>query len=171
MEASERREQIAKRLRRASTAIVARELAETFEVSRQVIVGDIALLRASGIDILSTPKGYMMRFEQEANYKKKIVSQHTKKQTREELETILKFGGEIIDVSIEHPVYGEMNGALNIKTEEDMEIFLEKVINDDVSLLSGLTEGVHTHTIAAASQEAMDKIEKELRREGFLYPY
>lgn len=169
MGAKKRREQLLSDLKYSSHPIVARELAEKFQVSRQVIVGDIALLRAAGEEILSTPKGYVMRVASGVQYKKKIVCQHTRQQTREELQIIIDLDGEIIDVSVEHPLYGELNGTLNISSYADIDEFMEQITANDTSLLSELTEGLHTHTIAAKNREKVEMIESKLKKKGFLY--
>lgn len=169
MIASERRTEIVKQLKGSSNPIVARELAEKYEVSRQVIVGDIALLRASGEEILSTPNGYTMRIHSGTRYKKKIVCQHTKEQTKNELSLIVEHGGEIIDVSVDHPIYGEMNGALNIDSMEDVEAFIQQINREEVSLLSDLTDGLHTHTVSAKDKKTIEKIEEKLKERNLLY--
>ena len=47
MDAQERRQAIARRLERARSPVSATALAREFSVSRQIIVGDVALLRAA----------------------------------------------------------------------------------------------------------------------------
>lgn len=61
MHAQERRQEILKLLHQSAHPISASALAERFSVTRQVIVGDIALLRSSGADILATPRGYCIQ--------------------------------------------------------------------------------------------------------------
>ena len=56
MRAEERRQAILEHLRQSSRPVSAGLLAERFSVSRQVVVGDVALLRASGADISATPR-------------------------------------------------------------------------------------------------------------------
>ena len=55
--AQERRRAVARALEEADGPVSAAALAERFSVSRQIIVGDIALLRAAGADISATPRG------------------------------------------------------------------------------------------------------------------
>lgn len=169
MEAVKRREDILNQLKQSSTAVVARELAECYQVSRQVIVGDIALLRAAGSEIVSTPKGYLLRSNEGVRFKKKIVCHHSREDTKRELDTIVSLGGAVIDVTVEHPIYGEINGVLNIENKEEVDAFTKKLASDEVALLSDLTDGLHTHTIATKDKETADKIEAELRKEGLLY--
>ena len=60
MRAEERRQAIRELLQRAKQPVSATALAAQFSVSRQIIVGDIALLRAAGADISATPRGYVI---------------------------------------------------------------------------------------------------------------
>ncbi|MFO8068669.1 MAG: transcription repressor NadR [Alkalibacterium sp.] len=169
MEAEQRREEILKALKNRSTPIVARELATQFDVSRQVIVGDIALLRAAGEDIYATPKGYMMRKAGAADVTAQLVCVHTREETREELYTIVDCGCEVIDVIVEHPLYGMMRGDLNISSRLEADEFLGKLDETETLLLSTLTEGIHTHTIRAKDEATRDKCILGLREKGFLY--
>lgn len=164
-----RLEQILNELKHTSEPIVARKLAEKFDVSRQVIVGDIALLRASGEDILSTPKGYLLHTALQHEVTQKMVFKHTIKETVDEINTVIAAGGKILDVAIDHPVYGELTGTLNIFDQADADHFNQKVKAGETSLLSELTEGVHVHTIAAKNMEQLQKIEAKLREKGYLY--
>ena len=56
MNTIDRREDIVRRLTISAEPISASSLAAAYGVSRQIIVGDIALLRASGEKISSTPR-------------------------------------------------------------------------------------------------------------------
>jgi transcriptional regulator of NAD metabolism len=55
-----RRKAILEKLETSSDPITGTALADFFQVSRQVIVQDIALLRASGLGILATSNGYLI---------------------------------------------------------------------------------------------------------------
>lgn len=164
-----RQEKILTQLKDAKEPIVARKLAEKFNVSRQVIVGDIALMRASGEEILSTPKGYILNTYLDKEIKKRMVCKHTITETADEIQTIIEMGGKLLDVSVEHPVYGEITGTLNIFDQADATNFVEKVQAGATSLLLELTEGVHVHTVAADSMEKLTAIEAKLKEKGFLY--
>lgn len=169
MKAEKRQQLILNELKSANDPIIARKLAEKFEVSRQVIVGDIALLRAAGEEIISTPKGYLLHVVVSQEIKRKFVCKHRIDETADEINTIVGLGGKILDVAIEHPVYGEITGALNIFDQADADMFNQKVENKETSLLSELTEGVHIHTIAAVSLKDLDLIEEALKEKGYLY--
>lgn len=163
-----RRTEILNQLQTHDQAISASQLAKEFGVSRQIIVGDVALLRASGTDILATGKGYLLKRE-EKGILKKIACQHTLAQTKDELEIIVKNGGEIIDVLVEHPLYGELKGGLYIKTLQDIHNFLEDIKKPQILLLSSLTNGIHLHTILVPSEVEFAKIHQQLKEAGILY--
>lgn len=169
MDAENRRKAILKALEKSSAPIVARTLATTFDVSRQVIVGDIALLRAAGIDIYSTPKGYLIRQSDVSDLTFPLVCIHTREETQEELYTIVDCGCEVLDVSIEHPLYGMMRADLTLTSRLEVDEFLEKLNESETALLSALTEGIHTHTIKAKNEEVRDTCIGKLREKGFLY--
>lgn len=168
MKVEERLEKIIKILNESSKPIVARELASEFGVSRQVIVGDIARLRAAGAKIVSTPRGYLLNTHLNHKVTKKIVCKHTPMETIDEINTIVNLGGKLLDVAVEHPVYGELTGALNIYNQEDADQFNEKILAGEASLLSELTKGVHIHTISADTIEILEMIEEKLNEKGYL---
>ncbi|GEK89066.1 hypothetical protein SAMN04488100_10716 [Alkalibacterium putridalgicola] len=169
MEAEQRREEILVLLKNSADPIVARALAEQFDVSRQVIVGDIALIRAAGQDIYSTPKGYMMRKAAAPGVTTQLVCMHTREETKEELYTIVDTGCEVLDVIVEHPLYGMIRGDLNISSRLEADEFLDKLDETDTSLLSKLTHGIHTHTIRAKDEATRDKLIGKMKEKGFLY--
>jgi len=169
MEAEQRREDILSSLINSRTPIVARALAKQFGVSRQVIVGDIALLRAAGNDIYSTPKGYVMRKAETGGVTVQLVCVHTREETREELYTIVDCGCEVLDVIVEHPLYGLMKGDLNISSRLEADDFIEKLKEHDTVLLSTLTDGIHTHTIRAKDEATRDALIMAMKEKGFLY--
>ena len=165
MSGNVRRGEILKELSNADEPIPARIFAEDFDVSRQVIVGDIALLRAEGHSIIATNKGYMIKEETEGLLKKYIAMNHRKEETRQELETFVKHGVVVESVTVEHPAYGEITGRLNIKNKEDIEEFLKL----EPELLSALTQGVHIHTIICPDDATYAKVKEDLKNQGFLY--
>lgn len=166
-----RRQAILEYISNRSTAISARKLAEKYAVSRQVIVGDIALLRAEGHDILSTPRGYIQSIPAEKNsfYEGKIVCFHTPEQAEEELQIIVDNGGCVMDVSVDHPLYGSLTGKLKIATRHDIKEFLNDVKKYETKMLASLTDGVHTHLIQCENLEVFNRIKNELARHGILY--
>ena len=170
MKASQRREHILVLLSQSSQPISASQLASQLKVSRQVIVGDVALLRAGSHDILSTPKGYCLA-QQHFNhpFKSRLVCCHGEKDTEDELRLIIDKGGVVLDVEIEHPVYGMLTATLNIKTREDVTDFMKKMQSSKAQLLSSLTQGIHLHTISCPSKETFEEIKQALASHGYLY--
>lgn len=165
MSGNARRREILTELFNSVVAIPARIFADMFDVSRQVIVGDIALLRAEGHPIIATNKGYMIKEKTEGLLRKHIAMNHRKEETRQELETFVKHGVVVESVTVEHPAYGEITGQLNIKTEEDIEEFLKL----EPELLSTLTQGVHIHTIFCVDDAAYIEVKEDLKNQGLLY--
>ncbi|OCL26619.1 transcriptional regulator [Orenia metallireducens] len=167
MSAEDRRRMLLNKLKKESRPMIGSDLADVFGVSRQVIVQDIALLRAQGEEILATARGYMV--PQDSNMVEKTVAcKHKPEDIEEELLTVIKYGGRIRDVIVEHPIYGEIKGMLMVQNRKDLEDFLENYRGEDVKPLSTLTEGVHLHTIEALNQEVLELIEDKLREKGFL---
>lgn len=168
MDGATRRIRILKELSQAEKTISATKLANKFAVSRQIIVGDIALLRASGEEIIATSRGYRLQVPKTDGLEVKIAVCHDSNQVKEELTTILENGGEIVDVIVEHELYGEITGRLCIKTADDLEDFMEKYQQSNSSLLSNLTGGIHLHTIRCQDQQALDAIQQALKEKGIL---
>lgn len=170
MDAKQRRKEIIKTLEKQEREISASQLAEKFSVSRQVIVGDVALLRAKDYQILATSRGYILESKlTQPGYIGKLVCFHKPEQTREELYTIVDFGGEILDVSIEHDIYGEISGKLGISSRVEVDDFLEACQQTKSRLLTELTDGVHIHSIFCKDEETFVKIKQALQQKGLLY--
>ena len=167
--ASKRREYIRKALMESSAPITASRFADELDVSRQIIVGDVAILRASGLDILATPRGYIATSEKERTYPYTgmIACRHEADQLREELYTIVDYGATVIDVTIEHAIYGELSGKLDLSSRYDVDLFMDKVEKEKNSApISTLTEGVHLHRIGCRDIETFDRIKSKLLEKG-----
>lgn len=170
MNAEKRQEKIIKELTQAQAPVSASTLADLCGVSRQVIVGDVALLRAGGTEIESTPRGYVMgQAGQEFAYVGVVACKHNNDKLAEELYTIVDYGGTAIDVLIDHPVYGEISGMLNIASRYDAELFLKQVLVDEVQPLSKLSDGIHIHRIGCRDKEIFNLIVEELKKAGIFY--
>lgn len=169
METKKRRKEIINILSNSSTPLTGKELARHFRVSRQVIVQDIAILRASGEPIIATLQGYIIPEEQKgASCRSVVACRHNREQIEEEIGIIVDLGGKVIDVIVGHPVYGELKGSLMIASRRDLNAFLEMLTKTRSSPLSLLTGGVHLHTLEAPDQKIMEEIIEELKRAGFL---
>lgn len=168
MNAQERREALFALLRKAGEPITGTALARTFQVSRQVIVQDVALLRAGGRDILSTADGYLVRANG-TRPTRVFACQHVGMEAlRRELDIIVDHGGLVRDIVVEHPVYGELRGLLMLSSRKRVEDFIQKPGWQEATPLSSLTGGIHLHTVEAETEAELDAIEKALRKAGFL---
>ena len=169
MDASIRREKVFEIVNKDNAPISASALAKELGVSRQVIVGDIAILRAQGHEIIATARGYMVPEVRESNqYVGKIACCHNAENTKKELYAIVDLGATVVNVIVEHDLYGEITGQLNIKTRDDVDIFVGRVESSEAKLLSALTLGVHLHTIACRNKTHFEQVYHALDRAGFL---
>ncbi len=168
MEGNLRRENLIKILKNRQEPISGGELAKLLGVSRQVIVQDIALLRASDYNLLSTTKGYLLYQSEDLKLKRVFRVKHTTEQIEDELCTIVDHGGKILDVMVNHEIYGEIATPLIIRNRSDVYDFVRKVREKQIVPLKELTAGIHQHTIEADSAETLDRIDKALKEKGYL---
>ena len=170
MEGEKRREQLIMLLQQAITPISGTDLAKNLGVSRQVIVQDIALLRAVNKNILSTNKGYVLHMPNSGTerVKRSFLMSHTNEQMRDELYTMVDYGGKVLDVVVEHDIYGQITVDLILCNRLDVDEFLERIESSKNQPLNVLTDGVHVHTVEADSKKVLDKIEEMLREKGYL---
>ena len=169
MDTNERRKEIILHLANAATPISASTLAEHFSVSRQIIVGDVALLRAEGHNIVSTPRGYILKApEKDFPYIGIAACRHNSSQMRDELYTIVDFGGTVIDVTIEHSIYGEISGLLNLSSRYEVDMFVKSVSGESDKPLSTISGGIHLHRIGCKSEEIFNLIKEKLKEQEIL---
>lgn len=168
MEAEERREKLLKILGEKNRPVPGNRLADDLGVSRQVIVQDIALLRAAGADIFATPQGYIMAASLKARPRKVLACQHDAQGIAEELETIIQLGGKVLDVIVEHPLYGELKGNLMLASPGDLVEYMKKYRHSGAEPLSALTKGIHLHTVEAEDERDLERITEVLKNKGFL---
>ncbi|HHY35966.1 MAG TPA: transcription repressor NadR [Firmicutes bacterium] len=170
MNSEERRRKIMEILTQAGEPVTGSTLASNLKVSRQVIVQDIALLRAQGQKILATPGGYtVLEAEPAAGGIVKLVAvKHGRSETQDELYTMVDSGAEVIDVTVDHPVYGQLTGQLSLKTRSDVDRFIRTMEESGAGLLSSLTGGVHLHTVRVPDLETFERLGGALRSKGFL---
>ena len=166
MSGTERRNQIVERIRKNDVPVSGTMLAKEFEVSRQVIVQDIALIRAAGYDIISTHRGYLLN--EPISVSRVFKVQHTDEQTEEELYSIVDLGGTVANVMVNHKVYGQMEAELNINSRKKAKDFIDDLKSGKSSPLKNITSNYHYHTVEADSEEVLDLIGKELNKRGYL---
>ena len=183
-----RRASLLDALRSADAPVSGGQLANTLNVSRQIIVQDIALLREAGANIVATTKGYVladaaqtaaqtmtqnaaeqptMRLDEPA---RTFKLHHEVEQTREELQTIIALSGRVHNVSISHRAYGRITAPLEIADQADIERFINDIESGKSSPLSTATSGYHYHLVSAPSDEALEAIGRALADKGFLAP-
>ena len=168
MEGDSRRKKIIDILTTKDRAISGNDLSEMLNVSRQVIVQDIALLRAVNKSILSTNKGYILYSDESKRFKRSYYVAHTDEQIAQELEIIVDNNGKVLDVVIEHDIYGQITVDLIIASRRDIKEFLQKLKESKTKPLKDLTNGRHYHTVEADTKKDLDIIENELREKGYL---
>ena len=160
MSGKERREEILQRITNSKTPVSGAALAKSCEVSRQVIVQDIALIRAAGYDVIATNRGYIC--SSPVRETRVFEVNHT------ELNTIVDFGGVVLDVIVRHEVYGELRAELNISSRNKVALFMEEIRQGKSRPLKNITSGEHFHTVSADSAQTLDLIEEELRKKDYL---
>ena len=165
MRAEERRQAILEHLRQSSRPVSAGLLAERFSVSRQVVVGDVALLRASGADISATPRGYVI-LKADRGLIRRVACRHDGLGMEAELCAVVDQGCSVLDVIVEHPVYGQLTGPLQLSSRYDVGQFLSRCAG--ARPLSDLTGGIHLHTLSCPDEDAFRRVRDVLRDLGVL---
>ncbi len=166
MTGEERRKEIIKLMQVKDEPVSGKQLADYFGVSRQVIVQDIALLRAMKHQILSMSKGYVLEGQREYSRVLKLI--HTDEQVEEELSTIVDFGAWVADVFVFHKSYGVVRAEMNIRSRRDIARYMNDIATGKSALLKNVTSGYHYHTVMAEDEQLLDLIQEELTRKGFL---
>lgn len=166
MTGEQRRIQIIHIIKHTTKPVPAKDLAAEFSVSRQVIVQDVALIRAQGYDILSTNRGYLLLDKNKAS--RIIKVSHSDEQMRDELETIVDLGVTVDNVMVNHRVYGHIEAPLHISSRRDITKFIETLHGSKSTPLKNTTAGYHYHTISADSEETLDEVEEQLLYKGYL---
>lgn len=144
-------------------------LSSRLGVTRQVIVQDMAVLRAQGERILATPQGYTKLADAVPPGTTKLLAvKHDRDHTRDELYTMVDMGAEVLDVTVEHPVYGQMTGMLALSSRADVDQFLRTMDATNAGLLSSLTKGVHLHSVRCKTAAQLAALEETLALKGYL---
>lgn len=170
MDGDKRRKEIMELLNTEKDPLSGTSLAKRLGVSRQVIVQDIALLRATNKNILSTNRGYILYGKQKDKMtcKRVVAVKHTDEQMRDELYCIVDAGAKVLDVIVEHELYGQISVDLFINSRRDVDEFVEKLLSNTARPLKELTGDIHFHTIEAESDRILDLVEEGLKEKQFL---
>lgn len=169
MDNEERRKNILDILRKAQKSVTGTALAEKFGVSRQIVVGDIALLRAKGLPIVSTPRGYSLQNQDKGGVKETFVCRHDGALVEAELLAVVDNGGCVHNVIVEHEIYGFLEGQLNLRSRRDVELYMAKMRESHAPLLSSISNGIHTHLVETRTAEEMQAVRDALQKLGVLY--
>ncbi len=166
----ERRSWILEQLKESPTPLTGSELAVLANVSRQVIVGDITILKAKNEPIIATSQGYMYLKQNAVStfYERTVACRHLPEDTESELNLLVDHGVTVKDVRIDHPVYGDLIASIMVSNREEVKQFMNKVRTTQAGYLSELTDGFHLHTLSSASQDNLEKAEAALHKAGFL---
>ena len=167
MTAAQRRSAIVKALEAAGQPISASSLAQQFSVTRQVVVGDIALLRAAGSRISATPRGYVLD-RSGSGLVRQLACRHSAADTEAELNIMVDCGCTVVDVTVEHAVYGQLTAPLQLASRYDVQQFVARMGDTEALPLSALTEGVHLHTVLCPDEDRFLRLCDALSRHGFL---
>lgn len=167
MHAEERRQAILEYLRQSSRPVSASYFAERFSVSRQVVVGDVALLRAAGADISATPRGYII-LRAAGGLTRQVACRHDAAGMEAELNAMVDQGCAVLDVIVDHPIYGQLTGPLQLSSRYDVSQFLSRCTEAGARPLSDLTGGIHLHTLSCPDEAAFQRAREVLRNLGVL---
>lgn len=169
MDGESRRRKLLRMLREAKETVTGADLANQFRVSRQVIVQDIAILRAGGEKVIATPQGYLLpHLLSRDKATRAFACYHQYEGIEAELQIMLDLGGKVVDVVVEHPLYGELRGLLMLKEEADLAEFMKNLRETKAQPLLTLTDGVHLHSVEAEDETVLDRIAAALEKAGFL---
>ena len=130
-------------------------------------MGDVALLRAAGAEISATPRGYLIQ-KAPAGLTRQVACRHDAAGMEAELNAMVDNGCTVEDVIVEHSVYGQLAGQLNLSSRYDVAQFIRKVAQSDAKPLSALTEGIHLHTLRCPDEAAFERVRAQLDSAGFL---
>lgn len=166
MSGQERREEIIKIIKNSGRPVAGTDLANKLGVSRQVIVQDMALIRANGIEVMATNRGYVIQESKDVSRVFKVI--HSNEQVEDELNLFVDLGGKVEDVFVYHKVYGVIKATLNIKSRRDVKSYMEGISSGKSTNLLNLTSNYHYHTITTEDEETLDLIQEELNEKGFL---
>ncbi|MBQ9968291.1 MAG: transcription repressor NadR [Oscillospiraceae bacterium] len=170
MKAEERRAKILRLLQEHEEPLSGSALAGLLGVSRQIVVQDMALLRAgTDFEIVSTYQGYVL-LKKETPCRRVFKVRHGTERTQDELQQIVDLGGRVEDVFVCHSVYGEVRGQLGLSSRRDVAAFLKRLAESSSAPLMLITDEYHYHTVTAGDEATLDAIEEALQAQGYLAP-
>ena len=167
-----RRERLLTILQESPDPVSGAMLAKQLNVSRQIIVADVAILRSSGFLIASSVKGYEYPATgKQKGYTRIIACRGKDSDINEllcELNAVVDNGGIIHGINLTSRIYGELQIEMDIHSRRDVRQYLEKVRNSGYPFITVTTGGVHHLDIEAHDEEELDAIEECLDDLGLL---
>ncbi|MCI8991645.1 MAG: transcription repressor NadR [Eubacterium sp.] len=170
MDGESRRKKLVEILENSDTVVSGAKLSEMLHVSRQVIVQDICVLRASRTEILSTTRGYYINSMPKSGKKRIFKVYHENDELTKEMNLIVDLGAVLDDVFVYHKVYGVIQAPMNIRSRRDVQNYLQDIETGKSRPLMNLTSGYHYHTVSADSEHILDLVQEQLKENGFLAP-
>lgn len=102
------------------------------------------------------------------NRKVTIACRHGAAELEQELVAMVEEGAQVLDVIVEHPVYGEIKANLMVNNLYDVRKLTEKLAQTKAEPLASVTGGVHLHTLIVSSDEQLERIKNKLRESSLL---
>ncbi|SHH32917.1 transcription repressor NadR [Thermosipho atlanticus] len=144
-------------LSKSKGPVKGKELAEYLGVSRQAIVQYISILKTQNYKVVSTRDGYILE-DSSGKIRKMVAVKHSIDDIYNELVSIVNAGGTVVNVIVEHPLYGEITGRLDISTMDDVSKFIALMESTHARPLLELSGGIHIHTIETPDKDTMKKV-------------
>lgn len=167
--AAPRRQRLLAALEAADAPLAGDILAARFGISRQAIVQDVAVLRAAGAPIVATVRGYLLAtVAGRLPHRAVVAVRHGPEDAEAELLALVDLGLRVVDVVVEHQVYGELRAELHLASPADVRAWADAARRSGAHLLSELTGGVHLHTVEAGSDALLERARAVLAERGYL---
>jgi transcriptional regulator of NAD metabolism len=165
-----RRNKLLTLLKQSNIPLTGTDLSKIVGVSRQVIVGDMTLLKARNEPIIATSQGYVFFEKTNAGplFEQQIACMHSPEEAKDELYTLVDAGVLVKNVTIEHPVYGDLTASIQVSNRHEVDLFLQKVNETGASFLSELTGGIHLHLIVATDASILSRAIEAMNVKGYL---
>jgi len=120
-------------------------------------------------EISATPRGYVLLRHEQNFFRKTIACCHHDEMMAQELYIVVDNGCAVLDVTVEHPVYGQISGQLQLFSRYDVDQFIHKLHTSNAPPLCALTNGVHLHTIQYSHEEDFARVLAQLGEHGLLF--
>ncbi len=163
----ERLQQLTRILKSNAEPVSGVVLATRLKVSRQAIVQDIAMLREQGLPVVATSRGYHVE-EYPSAFRRILAVRHPPERIYEELTLIVAHGGKVLDVLVDHSIYGEIRGNIDVGTLDEVTRFVALMETTGRHPLLTLSDGFHLHTVEAPDEDTLQVIQSKLKDAGLL---